>query len=131
MTDRHFPRRIGRRIMAIGTRGGRVKPSTGYAFARIQRDSQRIVDSLVRCGNPFGVSPDPLRFRLYDAVVLDVFAREPGLGRPILSTIFACNPVQRVLKFLDDRSSPWDDLRILTSHPAGPFLRAIRRKYFR
>jgi lycopene beta-cyclase len=131
MTDRPFPRKLGRRILAIGTRGGRVKPSTGYAFARIQRDSQRIVNSLVRKGHPFGLPPDQPRFRLYDTVILDVLAREPELGRPILSTIFARNPIQRVLKFLDDRSSPWEDLRILTAYPPGPFLRAIRRKYLR
>ncbi|HTX90728.1 MAG TPA: lycopene cyclase family protein [Anaerolineales bacterium] len=127
MTDRPFPRRLGRRVLAIGTRGGRVKPSTGYAFTRIQRDSQRIVRSLVRSGHPFGLPPDPLRFRLYDAVILDVFSGEPQLGRPILSSIFAKNPVRRVLEFLDDRSSFAEDLRLLSSQPAGPFLRAIGR----
>jgi lycopene beta-cyclase len=105
MTDHPFPRRLGKRILAIGTRGGRVKPSTGYAFARIQRDSRRIVDSLVRTGQPFAIPPDPLRYRFYDSVVLDVFAKEPELGRPILASIFARNPVQRVLRFLDDNSS--------------------------
>ncbi len=35
MTDFPFPRRLGKRVLAIGTRGGRVKPSTGFAFRRI------------------------------------------------------------------------------------------------
>jgi lycopene beta-cyclase len=105
MTDRPFPRRQGHRILAIGTRGGRVKPSTGYAFARIQRDSQQIVASLVRTGHPFAIPPDPLRYRLHDAILLEVLAQEPDLGRPILSAIFACNPVQRVLRFLDGRTA--------------------------
>jgi lycopene beta-cyclase len=128
MTDHPFPRRLGARILAIGTRGGRVKPSTGYAFARIQRDSRRIVDSLVRTGQPFAIPPDPLRYRFYDSVVLDVFAKEPELGRPILASIFARNPVQRVLRFLDDNSSLWEDLQILRSPEAGPFLRGVGRK---
>ena len=54
MTDHPFRRRLGRRIMAIGTAGGMVKPSTGYAFARIQRDSRAIVRSLL----------DPVRKRV-------------------------------------------------------------------
>jgi lycopene beta-cyclase len=128
MTDHPFPHRLGARILAIGTRGGRVKPSTGYAFARIQRDSRRIVDSLVRTGQPFAIPPDPLRYRFYDSVVLDVFAKEPELGRPILASIFARNPVQRVLRFLDDKTSLWEDLQILRSPEAGPFLRAVGRK---
>jgi len=129
MTDQPFPRRLGRRILAIGTRGGRVKPSTGYAFARIQRDSERIVASLVRRGHPFDLPHDSIRHRLHDAVMLEILAQEPALGRSILSAIFAKNPIQRVLKFLDDRSAWWEDLPIMTAHAPGPFLRAIRRRF--
>ena len=128
MSDHPLLRRLGERILAIGTRGGRVKPSTGYAFARIQRDSRRIVDSLLRTGQPFAIPPDAWRYRFYDSVVLDVFAKEPELGRPILESIFARNPVQRVLRFLEDSSSVWEDLQILRSPEAGPFLRALGRK---
>jgi len=128
MTDRPFPRRLGRHILAIGTRGGRVKPSTGYAFARIQRDSRRIVASLLQTGQPFAIPPDPPRYRFYDSLVLDVFAKEPQLGRPILASIFARNPAGRVLRFLDDRSTLREDLQILRAPEAGPFLRALGRR---
>ncbi|MBN1247296.1 MAG: hypothetical protein JXC32_06530, partial [Anaerolineae bacterium] len=36
MTDHPHPRRAGRHVLNVGTRGGRVKPSSGYAFRRIQ-----------------------------------------------------------------------------------------------
>ena len=55
MTDHPFPRKLGRRVLSIGTRGGRVKPSTGYAFSRIQRDTQAIVSSLVGQDHPFAI----------------------------------------------------------------------------
>jgi lycopene beta-cyclase len=129
MTDAPFPRRLGQRILSIGTRGGRVKPSTGYAFARIQRDSTRIVDSLTRFSHPFAIPPDPLRFRLQDSILLELLAKEPDLGRPVFSAIFSKNPVQRVLKFLDNRSSLLEDLQIMGSHAPWPFLRAIRRRF--
>ncbi|MEW6094546.1 MAG: lycopene cyclase family protein, partial [Chloroflexota bacterium] len=74
MTDQPFPRRLGKRILSIGGRGGRVKPSTGYAFSRIQRDSERIVASLGRHGHPFAIPPDDLRFRLHDALMLEILA---------------------------------------------------------
>jgi lycopene beta-cyclase len=124
MTDRPFPRRLGQRVMAIGSRGGRVKPSTGYAFARIQRDSARIVDSLVRCSHPFAVPPDPLRQRFYERLSLDVMAHSPEGGRAVFSGIFRRNPIQPVLRFLDDRSSFLDDLRVITACPPRPFLGA-------
>jgi lycopene beta-cyclase len=131
MTDQPFPRRLGRRILAIGTRGGRVKASTGYAFARIQRDSERIAASLEREGHPFSIALDGWRERVQDAIMLDVLAHEPAAGTSILSAIFRRNPIQRVLNYLDGRSSVWDDLRIMSSHSPGPFLRAIGRKYGR
>lgn len=129
MTDHPFPRRLGGRILAIGTRGGRVKPSTGYAFARIQRDSERIAASLLLHGHPFAIPPDRLRYRLHDAVMLEILAREPELGRPVFSAIFEKNPIQRVLKFLDNRTAWWEDLPILAAHAPGPFLRAIWRRF--
>jgi lycopene beta-cyclase len=129
MTDLPFPRRLGRHILSIGTRGGRVKPSTGYAFARIQRDSTRIVHSLIRHDHPFAIPPDPLRFRLHDSVLLELLVREPELGRPVFSAIFAKNPIQRVLKFLDNRSTPLEDLSIMGAHAPAPFLRAIGRRF--
>lgn len=129
MTDRPFPRRLGRRILAIGTRGGRVKPSTGYAFARIQRDSERIVASLLRRGHPFDIPRDRLRYHLHDSVMLEIMAKEPELGRPIFSAIFQKNPIQRVLKFLDDRTAWWEDLPIMASYDPRPFLRAIWRRF--
>ncbi len=131
MTDFPFPRRLGGRLLAIGTRGGRVKPSTGYAFARIQRDSARIVASLVRRGHPFDIPRDRLRFRLHDSVLLEILAREPRLGRPIFTAIFTKNPIRRVLKFLDDRSAWWEDLPIMAAYDPRPFLRAIWRRYVR
>ena len=128
MTDQPFARRLGKRTLSIGRRGGRVKPSTGYAFSRIQRDSEQIVNSLVRFAHPFAIHPDPFRFRLHDSILLELLAKEPDLGRPILSGIFSKNPIQRVLKFLDNRSSVIEDLQIMSSNPPGPFLRAIWRK---
>jgi lycopene beta-cyclase len=57
LTDWPFPRRTGKHIMAIGTHGGMVKPSTGYGFLRMQEDSSAIVRSLLKVSNPFSVPP--------------------------------------------------------------------------
>ncbi len=127
MTDQPFPRRRGQRILAIGTRGGRVKPSTGYAFDRIQLDSQRIVRSLREKSHPFAIPADPIRRQFYDATVLDVLACEPERGWRIFSEIFSKNPAGRVLNFLADRSSVWEDLQILASPDPRPFIRSVFR----
>jgi lycopene beta-cyclase len=125
LTDRPFPRRIGRHIMSIGTLGGRIKPSSGYAFMRIQQDSAAIVESLQRAGHPFDVPPDARRYRLYDAAMLDIMAHQGERIKPIFTTMFTRNPIERIFRFLDERSSPWDDLRLAATLPPRVALRAV------
>lgn len=125
MTNHPFPRRLGKRIMATGTRGGRVKPSTGYAFARIQKDSQAIVRSLETKGHPFSVPASSPRRRFYDALMLEVIAAQGGQVRPIMTAMFKNNSIQSIFRFLDEESSIVEDIRMLASLPPVPFLRAL------
>jgi lycopene beta-cyclase len=127
MTNHPFPRRLGKRIMATGTRGGRVKPSTGYAFARIQKDSQAIVRSLESKGHPFSVPASSPRRKFYDALMLEVIAAQGDQVRPIMTAMFKNNSIQSIFRFLDEESSILEDIRMLASLPPGPFLRALRK----
>lgn len=129
MTDQPFPRRLGRRTMSIGTKGGRVKPSTGFAFLRTQRDNQRIVDSLSRTGSPFDVPPTPRAFATMDTMLLQVLYRRGDLSEQVFSRLFVNNPVQRVFRFLDEEASIGETIALMASVPWGPFIRAwIRTK---
>jgi lycopene beta-cyclase len=130
MTSQPVRRRLGNRILAIGTRGGRVKPSTGYAFHRIQRDSQAIVSSLLRYGHPFEVASNPRRFLFYDALLLDVLARSDPKIREIFTDMFSRNPIDRVFRFVDETTSLLEDGLILATLPPVPFLYAFVRKVF-
>ena len=116
--------RRGRRVLAIGARGGLIKASTGYAYQRIQRDSRAIAASLVRHGHPFGAFRSRRRHRLLDAVLLRVLDREPARLEQIFARLFAANPADRVLRFLDEDTSLRDELRLIATLPPAPFLRA-------
>jgi lycopene beta-cyclase len=121
------PRRLGRHHMAIGARAGLVKPSTGYGFRRIQQDSAAIVRSLADSGQPWGVPPVPARHRLYDALLLDVLARRGPVVAEIFAALFARNPLGRVLRFLDETTTPAEEAALIATLPAGPFLAAMPR----
>jgi lycopene beta-cyclase len=127
MTDHPFRRRLGERILAIGTRGGLVKPSSGYAFLRIQQDSTAIVRSLERQGHPMDIPPRPARYRLFDSILLQVMYRQGVMSKPIFTRLFQKNPVNRVFNFLDESGSLWDDIQLITSLQPTPFLRALFR----
>jgi lycopene beta-cyclase len=125
ISDQPFPRRLGRRVMSIGARGGRIKPTTGYAFSRIHADSAAIIDSLLRTGRPFDVPADPYRYRLCDSILLDVMEERGEEVRPIFEAMFANNSIGRIFRFLDEAAPPWEHLAIIPTLPPRPFLRAL------
>ena len=125
MTDQPFPRRIGASVLSIGIRVGRVKPSAGFAFTRIQQDSAAIVRSLSRVGHPFELPPDSRRYRLCDSLMLQIMSRHGEQVKSIFAALFKNNPIQRVLRFLDETGSPWENLLLIASLPDPLFLRAL------
>ncbi len=127
LTDYAFPRRLGERRMAIGTLGGRVKPTSGYAFMRIQQDSAAIVRSLRNTGSPFNIPSDSSYYRLCDSLMLQLMHRGGADVVPLFADLFKKNPVQRVLRFLDETASPAENLGLMASVPPGPFLQAFAR----
>jgi lycopene beta-cyclase len=125
MTDRPFPRKLSERVMAIGTKGGIIKPSSGYGFLRMQKDAAAIVHSLETYGNPFHVSPPPWRYRQYDSLMLQVMYRQGGLMKTIFTELFKNNAIQDVFRFLDEVQPIQENLGILASLPPEPFIKAL------
>jgi len=118
------PRETRQRVRAIGARAGLIKASTGYAYERIQRDCDRITASLTRCDHPFAATPAHRRHRLLDAVMLDALDHDPGLLEEMFARLFLRNPAERVLRFLDEDTGVGEELRLITSLPPAPYLRA-------
>lgn len=124
MSDQPFPRRGGNRIMYTGTKGGRVKASTGFAFFRTQQDSASIVESLVRDGHPFHGNETPRRYRLFDSMLLQILYRHGELAKPIFTQLFRRNPLTRILRFLNEEDGPVENLKLMYTVPWWPFIRA-------
>jgi lycopene beta-cyclase len=128
ITDQPHPRRLGGRVMSIGMEGGRIKPSTGFAFVRVQSDSAAIVQSLLEHNQPFDVPEDSARYRLYDSMLLDIMEREPERIQSIFAALFKRNSIEHVLSFLDERASLAQNVHMFANLPQAPFLQALWRK---
>ena len=128
ITDQPYPRRLGGRVMSIGMRGGRIKPSTGFAFMRVQSDSAAIVQSLLKHDQPFEVPEDSARYRLYDSMLLDIMEREPERIQSIFGALFKRNSIEHVLNFLDEQASLAQNVHMFANLPPAPFLQALVRK---
>ena len=125
LTDWPFSRQTGRHIMTIGTQGGRVKPSTGYAFLRMQQDAGAIVRSLLDEGNPFSVPVSPRRYRFFDSVMLEIMTRHSERIELILTAMFKRNPTERIFRFLDEVASPWENFLMMPSLPPQLLLQSL------
>ena len=108
----------------IGTVGGQTKASSGYTFRFIQKQSDLIVDHLINNRDLRKIRSAPKRFLFYDNVLLDVLHHKRVTGKDIFTTMFKKNRPQQVLKFLDNESSLKEELKIISTLPILPFLRA-------
>jgi lycopene beta-cyclase len=127
MTDFPFARQAGR-IVKIGVQGGQAKPSTGYAFYRIQQQTAQLVRALVATGQP-PASRASRQFLALDSLLLNIMHRNGASIKPIFTQLFANNPIERVLRFLNETTTPLENLRIMASVPARPFLISIKNVF--
>lgn len=126
MSNYRFVRYPSPRVLRIGVAGGRAKPSTGYAFLRTQRDADHIVRSLRDTGAPPKSWDEKPRFWVYDTLLLDILQRDGSNVKPLFEQLFRNNPIERLLLFLDERTSFADDIQVMASVRPWPFLYALR-----
>lgn len=124
MTDFVFQRRLGRHILAIGTAGGLVKASTGYAFLRILKDSEAIVKSLITNGHPFDIPKSPQRYQVFDRVMLHVMKHNGEISSEIFTDLFTKNPIHRLFGFLDEVGDIRSNLKLMSTLPLIPFIKS-------
>ena len=122
MTNYAFVEGAGN-LINIGVAGGQVKGSSGYAFHFIQEKTKTIVADIVSGKNPLRASTfAQKKFQLYDSVLLRVLQDQKLDGATIFTAIFSKNPPDRVFRFLNNESSLFDDLQIMSSVPTRIFL---------
>jgi len=121
MSNFRFPT-VQNKIINIGTAGGQTKASSGYTFRSIQKQSKAIVNNLLQ-GKTFS-KPHTGRFHFYDSVLLHILEHNTLRGADIFTDLFKKNAPGQVLKFLDNETSLPEELRIISSLPTMPFLKA-------
>ncbi len=131
MTNYRFPSSQGH-IIHIGTAGGQTKASSGYTFQFIQKQSTELARRLAEKGNPLGPATGPAwRFRFYDSTLLRILDKNQLDGSFIFTELFKKNGITDVLQFLDNETSVWKEMKLITVLPKRVFLRSALRQLFR
>jgi lycopene beta-cyclase len=125
MSDAPYPRGTGN-VMNIGTAGGATKPSTGYTFLRAQRQARAIAAQLAMTGDPFYAEPiAERRFKVFDSTLLNVLDKNRQDGAEVFRDLFKNNPPALILRFLDEDTSLFEDIKIMSSVRIPTFARAL------
>jgi lycopene beta-cyclase len=134
MTSAKFPFKTGERIYSIGIAGGSARPSSGYAFHRIQRQTSEIARSIVG-GKSLPQTFASSKYNFFDDIFLNLIAEKPALAKDAFMTLFKKVAPDVLIRFLTDESSYSDDLAIIAALPKILFgkigLQSILRKLAR
>ncbi len=119
-------------LVNLGTAGGQTKASSGYTFQFIQEQTEKIVTALLERGEPF-VKPErsKKRFNFYDAVLLNILAKKRMKGEEVFDRLLSKNTMHAVMKFLENKSSVSEDLRLIRHLPKRIFLKAALEEIFK
>jgi lycopene beta-cyclase len=124
MNDAVPARRVGRRVVRLGTAGGATRASTGYTFAAMQRQARAVAAALLAGRDPMPPPAYPARHRWMDSVLLTALDRGLVDGAQLFTRLLLDFPPERVLRFLDGRTTPAEELGIMRSTPLEAMTRA-------
>ena len=128
MTNYPFWNHNEGKLYHIGTAGGAVKPSSGFAFRRIQQHTEKIVDCLktnTSIKNSYKIFRG--RHLLYDSIMLHVLEEQKIAGDKIFSDLFEKTDVDVILRFLDGDTSWSGDLQIMKAPAKWPFIKGMAK----
>ncbi len=118
------PQNLNQKIIKIGTSGDFVKSTTGYSFLRTQRLLKKLVLNLENGHFDADIKPlNPFKSWM-DKIFLQVLIDQHIAGGSVFESLFRNNSPEKILRFLGEETTLMEDLKLMTSVPTLPFIRA-------
>ncbi|MCG2610460.1 lycopene cyclase family protein [Flavobacterium sp. SM15] len=114
-----------KRILNIGSAGGWTKASTGYTFKNSVKYSKKVVEVLKKNIIDFRTFYKPNRFTFYDSLFVSVLFERNELGYELFSGMFSKVKPELIFKFLDEKTTFFEELSVIWNCPKRPFLKAL------
>jgi lycopene beta-cyclase len=105
-----------------GLGAGAARPSTGYAFLRIQQWARDCAHSIATGQTTIGTRSDPWITKRMDQLFLKVLIQSPISASLLFLELFEKAPTPALLRFLNDEGSLGDHLKVIRAMPSRPFL---------
>lgn len=118
-----------RRWLKAGLMAGAARPSTGYAFLRIQRWARECAEMLASPVKMPIIQKDPPITLIMDKIFLRVLKMMPHQASSLFLKLFKRTPTLSLVRFLNDEGQFRDHLLVIKSLPKLPFIRGIFPKH--
>jgi lycopene beta-cyclase len=112
-------------LVRAGLTAGAARPSTGYAFQRIQRWAEACAGALRDGAPPLAHAADTPLVWAMDHLLLAVIRARPDMAPSLFLSLFEKADTARIIRFLSDRGTLADHAAIVWALPAIPFLRQV------
>ena len=106
-----------------GLYAGAARPSSGYAFQRIQRWAKECTHALINHQLLIAPKKDPWILARMDDLFLNVLKSNPKSSAPLFYNLFLHCKIHTLVRFLSDHASIPDYLSIIASMPKLLFLK--------
>ncbi len=127
MTSYKFHRHNTENILHMGSAGGWTKASTGYTFMNTSKKTKRLIEYL-KHSEDLSRFHKTSKFWFYDLLMLDVLAKNNAFGAKLFSSLFKNSKLKTIFRFLDEESNLAEDIKIMSSVPPLPFIKAVFRR---
>jgi lycopene beta-cyclase len=134
MTNTSIEQSVLPGVILLGARNYQIKPSTGYAFKNMYYHARSIVETIKNNATPDSLNKNRTdinksRFSFYDDLLLTILKEKPNEGKPIFTALFEKIETQKVLRFLDEKTSLKEEINIFKVLPMKPFIVSLLSKF--
>jgi lycopene beta-cyclase len=109
----------------VGVSSGGARPSSGFAFQRIQRWAEACAEVLSAGEGPVAHTPDSWSLSAMDNLFLRVLRSRPELSPNLYLSLFGVKNPHSLIRFMSDQSTLADCASVALSLPAWPFIAEI------
>jgi lycopene beta-cyclase len=127
MTSYNYAAANTSRVMNIGTAGGWAKASTGFTFMNTHRQTRALIRYL-KSGRSLRHFGKRNRFWWYDLLLLDILAHDNTMGNILFEALFQKRKAALILRFLEEKTTFWEDLYVIWACPKKIFIQAFLRR---
>ncbi len=120
---------FGKNWINMGSRADILKASTGYAFHSMANDALFQMESIKK-GDKKARPSSKNRFQFYDRLLLKILDKKPQFGKNIFEILFAKTTVKKVLRFLNEETSPIEEISIFSKLPKKLFIQTALENLF-